>query len=385
MNMKKLLLTSTCLAMVLIVQSQNDWDTLTAGQITYTNGKVGIGTTNPKGVLHVNSGAIPESSVNQFDANLLIQADGQRELDKGAVLGFAIPSADNGNSWQQGRIIVIPDNNSENNAHGKMYLQTRFWTGSSWDWKSNLVLKPSGNVGIGTTSPSHRLQVENGHLSVESSSSYGLGLYRKTTAANTGQALYWYTNNSAGTKTQNGFFLGKMTDATSGSEDGYIETAVMLNGSLSRNVMNFYGDKVIIKNGVNLGIGTTIPSEKLEVNGTIRSKEVKVEASPWPDYVFTDNYQLTTLKELEAFIKSHKHLPEIPSASQIEANGLQLGEMNALLLKKIEELTLYTIQQSKEIEQQESKNKELEKKLAANNLQLGALIQRIEKLEMNQK
>lgn len=99
----------------------------------------------------------------------------------------------------------------------------------------------------------------------------------------------------------------------------------------------------------NIGIGTTTPGNKLEVNGTIRSKEVKVEATNWPDYVFEEDYDLPTLSEIEAFIKANKHLPEVPSAKEMEANGISLGEMNTLLLKKIEELTLITIQQQKQI------------------------------------
>ena len=108
---------------------------------------------------------------------------------------------------------------------------------------------------------------------------------------------------------------------------------------------------MVLKENGNLGIGTTNPSNRLEVNGTIRSKEVKVEASPWPDYVFEEDYDLRSLEETEAYIKENKHLPEIPSAKEMEVNGVELGEMNMLLLKKVEELTLYLIQSNKEKEE----------------------------------
>jgi hypothetical protein len=102
----------------------------------------------------------------------------------------------------------------------------------------------------------------------------------------------------------------------------------------------------------NLGIGTTdTRGHKLAVNGSIRAKEIKVEASPWPDYVFKPTYQLPSLQEIEQFIKINNHLPEIPSASEVEKEGINLGEMNSKLLKKIEELTLYLIEQKKEIQQ----------------------------------
>lgn len=103
-----------------------------------------------------------------------------------------------------------------------------------------------------------------------------------------------------------------------------------------------------------VGIGTTTPGNKLEVNGKIRSKEVIVEATGWPDYVFEAGYELPTLAEIEAFLKANKHLPGVPSAKKVEENGLSLGEMNALLLKKIEELTLHIIEQEKRIKKLES-------------------------------
>lgn len=108
-----------------------------------------------------------------------------------------------------------------------------------------------------------------------------------------------------------------------------------------------------------LGIGTEDPSYKLEVNGTIRSKEVIVEATGWPDYVFEENYNLLSLSEIEAFIKANGHLPEVPSATEVEANGITLGEMNVLLLKKIEELTLHTIEQEKTLLEQQQKNNKI--------------------------
>lgn len=94
-----------------------------------------------------------------------------------------------------------------------------------------------------------------------------------------------------------------------------------------------------------VGVGIMNPDEQLTVNGTIRSKEVKVEASPWPDYVFDESYDLRSLAETEQYIKDNKHLPNIPSVAEVSENGIELGEMNAKLLEKIEELTLHQIKQ----------------------------------------
>ncbi|RZJ76944.1 MAG: hypothetical protein EOO45_00230 [Flavobacterium sp.] len=99
----------------------------------------------------------------------------------------------------------------------------------------------------------------------------------------------------------------------------------------------------------NVGIGTATPKEKLSVNGKIRAHEVKVETSNWPDYVFNSNYKLRSLAEIEKDIKTTGHLPEMPSAKEAELNGIELGEMNKLLLKKIEELTLHLIEKEKDI------------------------------------
>ena len=105
----------------------------------------------------------------------------------------------------------------------------------------------------------------------------------------------------------------------------------------------------------NVGIGTLSPGAyKLAVNGNIRSKEVTVETDNWPDFVFDKKYNLPSLKNVEAFISEHNHLPNIPSAKEIETNGLQLGDVQKKMMQKIEELTLYIIEQNKRIEKLEA-------------------------------
>jgi len=118
----------------------------------------------------------------------------------------------------------------------------------------------------------------------------------------------------------------------------------------------------IMGNG-NVGVGVEFPTEKLAVNGLIRAKEVKVETLNWPDYVFQPTFRLTPLAEVEQYITKNGHLPEIPSAAQIENEGLKLGEMNKLLLKKVEELTLYLIEKDKNDMKQQNEINELKKRL----------------------
>lgn len=112
-------------------------------------------------------------------------------------------------------------------------------------------------------------------------------------------------------------------------------------------------EKMRVSANGNVGIGTATPQEKLSVNGKIRAHEVKVQTSNWPDYVFEESYKPRTLEEIEKFVRVNKHLPEVPSAKVVEKEGISLGEMNKILLKKIEELTLLLIEQNKKNEQQD--------------------------------
>lgn len=108
----------------------------------------------------------------------------------------------------------------------------------------------------------------------------------------------------------------------------------------------------------NVGIGTNNPTHKLTVNGTIKASEVIVRRdTEWPDYVFSSDYTLQNLSELENYVIKNKHLPGIPSASEIEQNGVELGQMNAMLLEKVEQLTLYIIEQQKQIDALKSQMK----------------------------
>ncbi|WP_421876511.1 hypothetical protein [Marinoscillum sp.] len=125
---------------------------------------------------------------------------------------------------------------------------------------------------------------------------------------------------------------------------------------------------------INTGSLSTIPSlpevsvstrwlyksqnELFEVGGTIRSKEIKVEASPWPDYVFAEDYDLMSLAEIADYITENQHLPGMPSAEEVADQGISLGEMNVRLLEKIEELTLHVIRLEKELNKLKNESNE---------------------------
>lgn len=115
--------------------------------------------------------------------------------------------------------------------------------------------------------------------------------------------------------------------------------------------------KLFLADNGNIGIGTNTPLAKLTVDGNICAKEVRVSLSGspcWPDYVFAQDYELMKISDLKQFIQANSHLPGIPSASEVEENGVELGATTELLLQKIEEMTLYIFQLEERIQQLEN-------------------------------
>ena len=155
--------------------------------------------------------------------------------------------------------------------------------------------------------------------------------------------------------------------------DGTHNNITLGHAGTANNLELRYGGLNILNGGVtvsgnsvltgNVMIGTTTyGTHKLAVEGSIGAREVKVESSGWSDFVFKNNYKLRTLEEVDKFISQNGHLPEIPSEAEVQKNGINLGEMDSKLLQKIEELTLYLIEQNKKIESMEKELKELRKK-----------------------
>ena len=149
---------------------------------------------------------------------------------------------------------------------------------------------------------------------------------------------------------------------------------LIFDGGNSRNTrlsVNSNGNFLISPSGGNVGIGTTAdPDAKLAVKGNVHCNEVKVDltGAVAPDYVFESAYQLPALEELSAYLKANKHLPEVPSARTMEENGVNLGEMNMLLLKKVEELTLYLLEQQKTNLEQSKQIEQLQQQVGKSNV-----------------
>ena len=175
------------------------------------------------------------------------------------------------------------------------------------------------------------------------------GDYSDTDLGASWSSTIWVRNNNALTNT---FSRLSFVSGTDGLGAISVKKTGAVTGDMHFQVRNgggYFQTPMLIKSDGNIGIGTTNPTQKLTVNGTIYGKEVKVDLSvPGPDYVFDEDYKLTPLEGIKTYIDKNKRLPEVPSAKEMEMNGIRLGEMNMLLLKKIEEMTLYMIELKQE-------------------------------------
>ena len=160
-----------------------------------------------------------------------------------------------------------------------------------------------------------------------------------------------------------GSLLGK------GTGSNFSSSWTEVNANNNTNI-NFDQDGAV---GVNIDINSATPFDanfKFLVNGDIKTQRVKVTPDGWADFVFADDYDLPTLKSVEDFISKNKHLPEIPSEKEVLEQGVYIDEIDAKLLQKVEELTLYLIQQEKRINSLETTNEELVEKVKALTTQL---------------
>jgi hypothetical protein len=215
-----------------------------------------------------------------------------------------------------------------------------------------MTFLPSGNIGIGTTTPSAKLDI-NGDIKINGN----LNIFNSA-------------NKIVGYDDPVNYYIGGFPVSGSAGLDIHYFGGIRFGDATSNSVMQITNGKV--------GIGTTNPDEKLTVKGKIHAEEIKVDLAVPADYVFQkyytgkselkSDYDMPTLAEIESFTKQNHHLPNVPSAQEIKQNGFSLGTMSNVLLQKIEELTLYAIEQQKELDRLKTENekyKSLAERLSA--------------------
>lgn len=225
-----------------------------------------------------------------------------------------------GNSWislnsSNGNKFFLHNSSNGNN------LEFATLTGGVMNWQA-LSINKNGNVGIGTIDAQSKLHVvgmnHGGQVQFQFSSTtkrMGIRAYKDTG----GEYMLFYTDVPAS------------------------QFPLIINANTGR-----------------VGIGTMNPSHALSVNGGIKAREVVVSNSGWADYVFDKDYKLIPLSEVEKFVEANNHLPNIPSAQDIETQGISVGDMQRLQMEKIEELTLHLIEKDKQIQSLEERLSKLE-------------------------
>ncbi|MCK9403722.1 MAG: hypothetical protein M0Q26_10025 [Chitinophagaceae bacterium] len=296
----------------------------------HKDGNIGIGTTSPGAPLHIRRDAYGE----QFR----ISAYNDGASNNGISIGIrgVIPAAyglqtsyyssiNNGYAGDDNSLLVINDKGYNDGA--------KFADFAVGNGKGSPVLFVDGsasNVGIGTTSPQNLLHVISSSvvpaIKAESSSTFG-ALQLKSTG---GATQDW--------------MIGADISGISGGGLAFYNNAAS-------------SYRMVLTGSGNLGIGVISPSEKLSVNGNIAAKKLIVTQTGWSDYVFNKDYKLRNLRDLETFINKNKHLPEVPTAKEVATKGISVGDNQVLLLKKIEELTLYMIEMNKTNDQMKAEIK----------------------------
>ncbi|MFN0214820.1 MAG: hypothetical protein ACKVT2_11240 [Saprospiraceae bacterium] len=340
----------------------------------------GIGTTAPGARLDILGG--PDWSSNHWQKSLQIANGSAMSFRVSPTLSFGMGAASGGGGG------------------GLSFFTTADGNGSPAIYR--MAINANGNVGIGTISPTAHLhikggpvwtnhswqkavQVDNGNamnFRVSSTLSYGIG------ASSSGQGLVFFTtadgptaplnyrmslqpngNVGIGTITPeytldvNGWASIGGTDFMLGRRDNMPQKQKKANRALVHHwvgddtkdnlIINFVGDfeDGVLVDGPGLMVGAErLPTGyKLAVGGKVICEELKVQLkSAWPDYVFGKGYKLPTLEEVERHIKAENHLPGMPSACEVEENGISVGEMQTKMMEKIEELTLYLIELKKD-------------------------------------
>lgn len=301
---------------------------------------LGVGTTTPVGTLHIHSAAGITPPVAP------VETDGIRygsPYDYQTI--FHVTNTFTGLGATRG--FTIDQYNGEVSIH--QYEQANV---SLLGYNGiGFTLTPMGNFGLGTTSPNSRLHVSgnayiDGTFTATRHTRIGSDCQRLTI----GKAIDCGLNSGTvylGFNAQDSAHVWA-TQSNGSNNGGAVIWANIFGDILFANIpsTNSNGSQAISENDLRSHINL-----KLGADGTLMAKEIKVTLTGWPDYVFDKGYNLMPLTETEQYIEANGHLPNVPSAAEVEADGMSVGEMNKVLLQKVEELTLYVIELQKQIDE----------------------------------
>ena len=310
-------------------------DTVNYGKSqVYDNGSnVGFGIKNPRSKLHLHSNEMIVLEDDMIDDQIIIKSLPSVPINQSSALtAFQITNSVTDSLATDGLLMGVRDKNAffSLQEKGNIIFSVNSHNAITIMQDSKVGFK--SKVGIGTNSPFANLQV------------VGNSIFTETVNSITSSAFIRGSNSySTPSKPDYTWFNNDLTGIFHPAPD---VIAFSVGGAETMRI-----DKAAV------GIGTSTPhtNYKLSVNGKIRAKEVVVETN-WSDFVFEKDYELMPLSEVEKYINEYGHLPGVPSASEVEKDGVALGNSQALLLQKIEELTLYTLEISKQLELLKAQN-----------------------------
>ena len=304
-----------------------------------TTGFVGIGTTTPSTSLEIYQGNLRVSNPSGYPWGINLDVN----YTGGWNREFSFSYGKTGKLAAFGAYAI-------NGALTYAYIggNTAAETAYPSPW---VTFKPNGDIGIGTVNPTSRINIitadstRDNFIKMENNGIINSLLYVGT--ANSSFPVTSYRNANV-IESYNNFHIS----AANANSNLYFETGRLHETAPVRMIINNVG---------NVGIGTINPGTfKLAVEGTIGARKIKIQQASWADYVFLDNYRLPGLSEVSAFITRYKRLPDIPSEETVKREGIDVGEMNKLLLQKIEEQMLYIIQINEQMQQLSRRVTELE-------------------------
>lgn len=351
----------------------------------YFAGKIGIGTDNPQGNLDIFSGS------NTTTTPLFSIRSDFHTVGNYGMIRFGDYTQTS--QYQKGALIY---ESVAGSARGKFHiaLENTDGNGSVSLSDARLTVLSNGNVGVGTTSPNAQLEVQNGSNGTNIAVTNTVGGYASLAISDNSNSVASlnFTNSlnlvggPVGVGVVNAASLFQVDDGCTKASIGsagdsqdlnwgtsYLGfnasrsgTSWLTNGDTNNNgggviYSSIFGDmyfSIIPRTG---GAGQTLQDHDVANNialkishtdGAVYAKQIYVQTGGFPDYVFKPTYQLRSLAEIKTYIEQNQHLPDMPPAEQVEKDGLNLGEMNKLLTKKVEELTLYLIEKDKQINDQ---------------------------------